>query len=164
MNILKAGYDGVSIIDPRKKMGEEGQCIKLKVDNPDFLEVVMRARIDGNEIRWYYRKIVTSNGTQAPVKVIITEIPPGHIQPWHTHENIHEISRVDEGQIWVIDAPETFSREEIVKRGIALSEGDMVVEDPGTRHTIANSSVKPALFTTIQVANIPIEQFNVDWK
>ena len=57
MNILKAGYDGVSIIDPRKKMGEEGQCIKLKVDNPDFLEVVMRARIDGNEIRWYYRKL-----------------------------------------------------------------------------------------------------------
>ena len=164
MNILKAGYDGVNIIDPQKKKGEDGQCIKLEGNNPDLLALVMHARKNGMEIRWYYRKIVTSNGIQVPAKVIITEIPSGHIQPWHLHQSIHEISRVDEGRIWAIDAPETMDREEIAKRGTVLSEGDMVIEDPGVRHTIANLSDEPAILTTVQVANIPFEQFNVDWK
>jgi quercetin dioxygenase-like cupin family protein len=164
LNILKAGYEGVAIIDSKKKAGEEGQFVSIAKDNPDLLTIVMAARMDGKEIRWYYRNLVTYQGKKVPARMIITEIPSGHIQPWHTHESIHELSVVYEGQIVNVEAPETMDLDEIAKRGTILNKGDMVIEDPGVRHTIANPFPSRAVFSTVQVANIPIDQFNIDWK
>jgi quercetin dioxygenase-like cupin family protein len=134
----------------------------LKGDDPGLERAVEQARIEGKEIRWYYRNLVTSDGKEVPARVIVTEIPSGHIQPWHLHESIHELSLVEQGQIINVDEPETQDRSEILKRGKFLGQGDMVVETPKVRHTIANFSEKFATFVTIQVANVG--PFKIDWK
>jgi quercetin dioxygenase-like cupin family protein len=164
MKIYKIGSEGIAIIDPHKKMGEKGQYNFFKEDQISE-EIISQARKDGLEIRYYNRNIKTVNGEMVPIKIIVTEIPPGHVQPFHTHQKIHEATTVIEGSITVIDSNEikTEDKKRIENEGVVLNKWETVVEDPEIRHTVANLSQKYATMYTIQSARIPFEEFKEDW-
>lgn len=166
MLIIKKGLNGIAIIDPKKKFGEAGQYVSYQGNESNLFEEIALAKVASKEVRYYYKKIQTNSGENIPCQIIVTEIPPRHVQPFHTHETLHEISVVDEGSILVIDSNslgETDTKE-ILKNGVILHEQDVVIEDPGIRHTVMNHTERYARFTTIQAARIPIEQFPADWK
>lgn len=136
----------IAVIDPTKKYGEEGQ----------------------------YR---THTGTRAELgailesQTILTWIPPGHVQPFHTHHTLHEKTVVVEGEIVAIDS-ESLTEDEC--KGMSLFDldrfgakivraGQMVIEGPGARHTVANKSDYYAFMVTEQTARIPLNEFPHDW-
>lgn len=165
--VPKGSLGGIAIIDPTKKQGETGQYVALKGSQAELAEAVAVARVLNKEIRYYFKDVASANGEKLPAKIVITEIPPGHVQPFHAHDTVHEVSTVDEGEIVAIES-DTLEESEvnfIREQGTALREGDMMVADPGKKHTIANLSKAYARFTTIQVArDIPYEQFSADWR
>ena len=164
MKIFKKGSEGIAIIDPNKSFGEEGQYVSYGPDT-DFESIVKEERVKGKEIRYYSKHIDTSDGEVLPIKLIITEIPPGHIQPFHTHEKIHEATTVIAGKIVAIDSErlETKNQEEIFSKGTSLEEDETIVEDPNIRHTVANFGEQYAVIYTIQAARIPFSNFESDW-
>lgn len=166
MQALKKGHSGVAVIDPKKRHGEAGQYVKYAPDDPTLATVVSVARSAGCEVRYYFSDVKTIAGEEIPLKIIVTEIPPGHVQPFHTHETVHEVSVVDEGTITEIES-DTLEEVDVVaikKAGTKLSVGEMVVEEPGKRHTIANFTGEYAKFTTTQSARMQREKFAADWK
>lgn len=165
MVIIRQDLAFIAIIDPKKKHKEDGQYVLYKGADPDRFKIIAAAKEAKKEIRYYYKELATSNGEKIPCQIIITEIPPKHVQPFHTHLSIHEINVVNEGSVMAIDSP--ISKEDdpaIFTQGIILNEGDGVTEDTGKRHTIANHTDQYAIFTTTQVARMDIEQFPADWK
>lgn len=167
MMIVRKGLLEVAIIDPEKKVGEDGQRLIFRSGNPELEKVVITAKIKGREIRYYYKDLTTMNGEVLPCKIVVTEIPGGHVQPFHSHEKIHECSIVNEGSIIVIDDDGLLEddKDRIRQKGIVLNAGDMVIEDPNIRHTIMNHTDVYARFTTTQVARgMLFEKFEGDWK
>lgn len=156
------GAQSIAVIDPSKKRGEDGQYTKYPQADDSIIE---QARDNNCEIRWYYTELATGQGETVPLKVIITEIPAGHVQPFHTHENIHEFSVVLKGRITVIDSVDLVEEDkaDIKDNGTVLNGGDAVVESPGVRHTVANFSDEPAVFITHQTIRTDAE-FEPDWK
>ncbi|HEY9585354.1 MAG TPA: cupin domain-containing protein [Candidatus Paceibacterota bacterium] len=166
MQILKKGHSGVAVIDPKKRAGEPGQYVKWGADDPDLALVLSAARSAGCEIRYYFNDVKTIAGEVIPLKIVVTEIPPGHVQPFHIHETVHEVSVVNEGTITEIesDVLEESDVAVLKKAGTKLSAGDTVVDEPEKRHTIANFTRKYAKFTTTQSARMAREKFSSDWK
>ncbi len=168
MIIIKGDLLEVAVIDFSKKYGEPGQYIKHSGQDKgiDLIKVISVARLAGKEIRYYYQDLTTSNGEKIPAKVIITETPPGFVQPFHVHDKIHEITRIDQGELFVIESEilKESDLEEIKKQGQTLEVGDMVIEDPGVRHTHLNISDKWTVTTTVQTAKKEFEDFAGDWK
>ncbi len=164
--VPKGSMGGIALIDPKKKQGEQGQYVLLKGSRTELAEAVAAARLLGKEVRYYFKDVVCVNGEKMPAKVVITEIPPGHVQPFHAHDTVHEVSTVDEGEVIAVES-ETLTEDDaysIKKQGVRLYEGDMMVADPGKKHTIANLSDVYARFTTVQVARVPYEEFSADWR
>jgi quercetin dioxygenase-like cupin family protein len=159
------GAQSIAVIDPAKKRGEDGQYTKYMSSETDIATIIELARAKGCEIRWYYTELATGQGEAIPLKIIITEIPAGHVQPFHTHENIHEVSVVLKGQITVIDSEDLVEEDQadIKGNGTILNREDVVIESPGFRHTVANFSDQPATFITHQTIRTDAE-FVPDWK
>jgi len=165
MKIIRKGLE-VAIINPKKKIGEPGQYQSFKSGGTETAKAVAAAKMTGCEIRSYYKDLITLNGEVVPAKVIVTEIPPGHIQPFHTHDNVHEITVVDEGSIMAVDSNDLKEedRAKLLEIGTVLEQGDMVIEDPNVRHTVLNHTGHYATLTTVQVSRIKVEEFSADWK
>ena len=166
MLIIKKNLLSIAVIDPLKKVGEPGQYVKYSGKETDFAKIILIARFAKKEIRYYYNDLITNGGEAIPAKVIITEVPPGHIQPFHTHDKVYELTVINEGKLTVIDsqALQENDIEEIMRQGESIEKGDMIIEDPGIRHTVMNQTDTYVVMTTIQVARIPFEQFSADWK
>lgn len=155
----------IAIIDPSKKVGEKGQYVPYSGKETNLISQILAARLTGKEIRYYYQDLVTTNGEVIPMKMIITEMPPGHVQPFHAHENVHEVTVINKGKMIAIES-ETLQEDNLeeIKKGELLKEGDMVIEDPKVRHTHMNPSNEYTVTTTIQAARVPFEQFSADWQ
>lgn len=166
MQILKRGHSGIAVIDPKKRPGERGQYVKYAANDPDLAIILSSARSAGYEIRYYFSDVKTIAGEVIPLRIVVTEIPPGHVQPFHAHETVHEVSVVNEGTITEIesDVLEETDFAALKRAGTKLLAGDTVVEEPGKRHTIANFTGKYAKFTTTQSARMQREKFASDWK
>lgn len=162
----------IAIIDPRKNYGEPGQYTKHTGNFVEIARLAEEAKCVGMEVRWYYQGIKTADSEAVGSQTIITWIPPGHVQPFHTHHQIHEYTVVMEGVIVAIDSPvlterdcRVMSVDELLTVGARfVHQGHMVVEGPGTRHTVMNKSEAPALLVTIQTARMPIDSFPGDWS
>lgn len=173
MKILRKGFQGIAVIDPSKAYGEDGQYESYPGNHLDLETVITKARSINHEIRYYYKNLIAGDGEPIASQVIVTEIPPLHVQPFHTHEQLHEMTIVNEGLIAAIDH-ETMTEEEARQLMLhrvnitplleVLGVGDMVVEDPGIRHTIMNPVDRAyAKIVTVQTARIPLEEFPHDW-
>jgi hypothetical protein len=167
MKIRHPGFVSFAVIDPSKKINEEGQYKKftvLEVDN--FLDIIADAREKNFEIRYHYNDVKNNEGGTVPVKFIITEIPPGHIQPFHTHNNCYEITVVDCGEVYYVedDVLDVTDTQGVKKVARLLRERDMVFDDEAKRHTVANFSDKYARLLTTQTPRPYSKDFVPDWS
>lgn len=162
--ILRKKFLGIAIIDYGKRFKEKGQYVFHKGGQKDLEKKIAAARKENKEIRYYYKDLRTSSGEALPCQIVVSEIPPGSVQLWHVHEDIHEAIIVNEGRVIAVDATETVDILKIRERGVVLEKGDMVVQDPGVRHTICNDTGEYVVMTATQVKRIPVEKFTVDRK
>lgn len=167
MNIVPGGNPlKIAIINPKKAYGDDGQYVSCEGSTEEMIRQAANARAEGCEIRWYYKGLETQNGEAIASQIIVTEIPSGHTQPFHTHHTLHEMTLVLAGQIVAIDSDtltEQSSRDELARTGKLIGIMEMVIEGPGTRHTIANFGDTYAQLVTVQSARIPLEEFPQDW-
>jgi len=160
------GKAKIAVIDPAKAFGEAGQYVTNEGDISDLQELALLAKGVGKEIRWYFRNLDTADGEMVATQVIVTEIPPGHVQPFHTHETLHEATLVLVGSICAIDSDKLHEHDDeqgLKAAGVTLGPMQMVIEGPGTRHTIMNVGQEYALLVTTQTARIPLTEFPHDW-
>ena len=166
MKVIRQFAQGIALIDPLKKVGEEGQYRRLPADYDGLEAVVTAARVAGLEIRHYYKNLATEAGEVVSSQLIITELPPGHVQPFHTHLKLHEMTIVHEGRIVNIESAtlQETDLDDIREYGVWLNSGDLVIEEPGKRHTQMNPGTVYAVTYTVQTARIPLEEFPADWN
>lgn len=81
--------------------------------------------------------------------MVITEIPPGHIQNEHKHEFLLDVIYVLEGQIQVYQRSDGQLCEE------TLGAGDIVCFSPPKFHNVANKCQAVARTLTLKVAQDP---------
>jgi quercetin dioxygenase-like cupin family protein len=164
---IPEGYPNkLAIIDPQKAVGEDGQYRAHTGAFEDMWKTAETARALGMEIRWYYDQGI---GTAAP-RIIITEIPAGHIQPFHHHEATLETTLVVSGEIIAVESDTLTEQQcrlmgydEMLKLGRRLGPQQMVVAMPDVRHTILNKTERGAVLVTIQTATSPRDSFSSDW-
>ncbi len=166
MKISQPGFVKVAIINPKKEYGEKDQYRSFPASFKNLSGVLNLAKKNFFEIRHDYYDI-KADKERLPYRVIITEIPPGHVQPFHLHKNLHEMTIVTEGEIFYIES-ESFSESEknklvFKKKGKKMKTGDLVVDDKGKRHTVANFSKKYAKMITIQSARKNVDIVSADW-
>lgn len=166
MQILHKESLEVAVIDPRKKVGEEGQYMRYRGDYPDLDRILDHARANNLEIRRYVENIAARDGGIVPLKYVLTEVPPMHVQPFHSHTNVDEINLVNAGEIYFIES-ETLSEcdiEQIREQGTLLYSGDVVVSEAEKRHTVANLSDTYAFLIGTISAKDSVLEFRPDWK
>jgi quercetin dioxygenase-like cupin family protein len=78
-------------------------------------------------------------------KMVVTHIPPGHIQNEHRHDRLSEITLVLRGTIRVAE------RSNGHQVGEELGEGDMVVFSPGTFHNVENATSSISTTLTLKM-------------
>lgn len=167
MKITSPGFVSFAIIDTSKKVHEDGQYKKFFVsETSDFHSVIESARQKNFEIRYHYMNVKNNEGGFVPFKMIVTEIPPGHIQPFHVHKNCYEITVVQHGEVSYIE-DEFLGNEDVqdIKRiSKILREGDMVFDDNSKRHTVANFSDVYVKVLTMQTPKPYTQDFAPDWN
>lgn len=166
MQILQKETLEVAIIDPRKELGEEGQYVRYKGNHPHLGQILDDARARGLEIRRYVENIAGRGGGIVPLKYVLTEVPPMHVQPFHSHTNVDEINLVNAGEVYFIES-ETLSErdvEQIREHGTLLRAGDAVVSEAEKRHTVANLSSAYAFLIGTISAKDSVSEFRPDWK
>lgn len=166
MRILRKEVLEVAIIDPKKAIGEEGQYVRYREDNPDLDKILESARTSGFEIRRYVENITAADGGVIPLKYVLTEVPPMHVQPFHRHDNVDEINLISGGEIYFIESESLTERNigQLPKQGILLRSGDVVISERGKRHTVANLSSEYAYLIGTISANGSVSEFKPDWK
>lgn len=165
MHILRKDILEVAIIDPQKALGEDGQYARYRGDHPNLDIILNRARTAGMEIRRYVENIAAPAGGVIPLKYVITEVPPGHVQPFHSHTNVDEINLVNTGEVYFIES-ETIGESDIDsirEQGILLRSGDVVLSEPEKRHTVANLSGEYAHLIGTISAKGSVSEFRPDW-
>lgn len=167
MRITSPGFVSFAIIDPSKKIQQDGQYKKFFVaETGDFQAIIDDARKNNFEIRYHFTDNKNNEGGVVPVKLIITEIPPGHVQPFHVHKNCYEITVVERGEVSYIE-DDSLSNEdvqEIKNTSKVLRTGDMVFDDNGKRHTVANFSDTYVKVITTQTPRPYAQAFMPDWS
>ena len=167
MKITHPGFVSFAVIDPSKEIQEEGQYTPYVVSETNDIDSIIRSAREKNfEVRYHYKDIKNNEGGSVPVKLIITEIPPGYVQPFHVHKNCYEITIVEQGEVSYIE-DDSLAREDICgikEASKILDEGDMVFDDEGKRHTVANFSSAYAKVITTQTPKPYSSDFNPDWK
>lgn len=166
MQIIRKETLEVAIIDPKKKVGEEGQYVRYQGNHPDIEQVLVRARTDGKEIRRYVEHIVAEDGGIVPVKYVTVEVPPRYVQPFHSHTNVDEIDLISSGELYFIenDSLTEHDIDHIRELGMRLQPGDVVVTSPGKRHTVANLSDTYAFIIGAISSKESVPEFQPDWK
>ncbi|MDD3531272.1 MAG: cupin domain-containing protein [Candidatus Pacebacteria bacterium] len=167
MKISSPGFVSFAIIDPAKKMGEEGQYTKYTVSETDDIDThIGEARRNNFEIRYHYVDIRNNEGGTVPMKLIRTEIPPRYVQPFHIHKNCYELTVVEQGEVSYLedDLLEREDIERIQKISRILREGDMVFDNEGKRHTVANISDAYVRVLTVQTPKPYTQDFIPDWQ
>lgn len=165
MHILRKEILEVAVIDPRKALGEEGQYARYPGGHPDLEAILDQARTAGMEIRRYVENIAAPTGGVIPLKYVITEVPPGHVQPFHSHTNVDEINLVNAGEVYFIES-ETLSESDtdaIREQGTLLRSGDVIISEPEKRHTVANLSDTYAYLIGTISAKDSVAMFRPDW-
>lgn len=161
----------VAIIDPVKKFGEAEQYVSIKWGVEGLDEVITAAIQAKKEIRYYYKGLEAENNEAVASQVIVTEIPPHHVQPFHSHKTLHEMTIVEKGTILAVDhesmeeseLQQLLSQGRVLNVGRLVSAGSMVIEGPGTRHTIVNPTKEYGRLYTIQTARMSLDKFPADW-
>ena len=166
MKITRPGFSKVAVIDTAKKYGDKGQYRLLSSSRKGLKRELTKAKKSKFEVRYDY-DLMKAGGKKLPFRFIITDIPPGHIQPFHKHKNLHELTIVLEGDILYIESDKLSesqsSRNKIKKTGMRLSVGDLVIDDKIKRHTVANFSKSYARMITIQSAKKKGANLIRDW-
>ena len=110
------------------------------------------------ETRLYYESAAQG------FRVVVTTIPPGHVQNEHRHEYLLDIIYVLEGHVQVSQCTDGILLEE------TLGEGDMVCFSPPVFHNVANKGTEPARTLTLKmIADVSISPaeleklFKTDW-
>lgn len=155
----------IALIDPKKKFGESGQFNRIEGDTLTLAIEAGKARALGLEIRWYYKDLKSGDEAIAS-QIIVTETPPGHIQPFHTHHTLHEFSVVHSGCLLLIESDTLTEEDEEALRaqGTLLHPGGMVIQEAGIRHTVMNPEIASyCVFSTVQTARVGIAEFPKDW-
>jgi len=166
MHILRKETLEVAIIDPKKKIGEEGQYIRYRGDHPNLEQILTDARAGNKEIRQYVENIEAEEGGIIPLKYVITEVPPEHVQPFHSHTNVDEINLINAGEVYFIES-ETLTEqdvESIREQGTLLRSGDAVISSSDKRHTVANLSGAYAFLIGTISAKESAAEFKPDWR
>ncbi|TSC54581.1 MAG: hypothetical protein LiPW30_47 [Parcubacteria group bacterium LiPW_30] len=166
MKITHPGFSKAAVIDTTKKYGEKGQYKLFSSSSFGLKNILVNAKKKNFEVRHDY-DLIKVMGKKLPFRFIVTDIPPRHIQPFHTHKSLHEITIVISGEIFYIESNKlseiNTSKSEIKKNGTKLVEGDLVIDDKIKRHTIANFSKKYARMITIQSAKKTGINLVTDW-
>ncbi|MCR4276212.1 MAG: cupin domain-containing protein [Candidatus Parcubacteria bacterium] len=166
MHIFRKEALEAAVIDPQKRVDEEGQYIRYRGDYPNLERILTQARADNMEIRRYVENIVAEDGGVIPLKYVITEVPPGHVQPFHSHTNVDEINLISAGEVYFIES-ETLTEQDvgsIREQGTLLRSGDAVVSSSDKRHTVANLSGAYALLIGTISAKESAAEFKPDWR
>lgn len=169
MLVIRKSDLRIAVVDHKKTFGEKDQYTAYDSEKVDIGKITEEARMVGKEVRYYYQNLVTENAESIPAELIMWEIPPGNIQPFHYHDNVHEFTVVIEGTLMNIES-KTFTEdddiEKIMEQGIILEKGDMVIETPGVRHTMLNPSDQWTKAVTIKINRIEGEsrELSSDWK
>lgn len=156
----------VAIIDPALRHGEPGQYVAIEETGAELLVAVARARFEEKEIRYYYKELDTEHGEKVMSQIIITEMPPGHVQPFHTHHTLHEIIYVQSGCVVAVETDDLSESDsdKIREQGTLMYPGAMMINEPGGRHTMMNPDVGSwAVTVCVQTARIPLDAFPADW-
>ncbi len=161
----------LALINPKKAYGEEGQYLRLEGTPVNLLRRARSAKDGGFEIRLYYEGLVADGDEPIASKVIETWIPPGHVQPFHTHHTLHEMTIVLEGEIIAVDSDsmtEADLKASLVEsgpypHGEVIGDHQMIIEGPGARHTIVNATSAYAKLITVQTARMGLDEFPSDW-
>jgi len=110
------------------------------------------------ERRWHY------GSAGQGFRIVITEIPPGHVQNEHRHDHLFDVVYVVEGEVHISQRCAGVLREE------ALRAGDIACFEPPEFHNMANKSSAIARTLTLKVpkdSTIPLEVlvkvFENDW-
>ncbi|MEK7515504.1 MAG: cupin domain-containing protein [Patescibacteria group bacterium] len=166
MKITHPGFSKAAIIDTTKKYGDKGQYRLLSSSKKNLKTALKDAKKNQHEVRYDY-DMMKAGGKKLPFRFIITDIPPGHIQPFHSHKNLHELTIVLGGEILYIESDKLSesksARKEMKKIGVKLSVGDLVIDDKIKRHTVANYSKSYARMITIQSAKKEGANLVTDW-
>ena len=90
------------------------------------------------------------------LRVVITDIPAGHVENEHRHDRLGEAIWVLAGEveIWERDADGVTTE--------TIGEGDLVVFSPGRFHNVANRSTMPARMLTVKFA-VPLDIETTDF-
>lgn len=167
MKITSPGFISFAVIDPSKRVQEDGQYTRYIVSETDDMNsIIDDARKKNFEIRYHYMNIKNNEGGTVPVKLIRTEVPPGYVQPFHIHKNCYEITVVEQGEVFYAE-DDSLNRDdiqEVRKISEVLKEGDMVFDDSGKRHTVANFSTVYAKTMTTQTPKPYNQDFTPDWE
>ena len=167
----KGGLMAMAVIDPGKVQGEEGQYVKHEGVLSSLMCLAYEAKEQGKEVRFYYQGLIADGEEPVASKVIETWIPAGHVQPFHTHHTVHEMTLVMEGAILTVDSDtlsedalkELVGTDALLTHGDVVGEHEMIIEGPGTRHTIVNHTDGYAVLVTVQTARMDIDKFSSDW-
>lgn len=167
----RGGVMALALINPKKAYGEAGQYQRFEGTPADLLKHAESARNGGFEVRLYYEGLVADGEEPVASKIIETWIPPGHVQPFHTHHTVHEMTLVIEGEIVTIDSDSlteadvkaALAEGRLLRYGTVVGDHCMVIEGPGTRHTIVNASPVFAKLITVQTARMHLSAFPADW-
>jgi len=157
----------VGIINPSKRVGDTGQYTLLEGTLEELDGRLILARKHGFEIRWYYKNAMTYEGEIILSQLSMTEIPPGHVQPFHTHHTINETILVIQGSIMAIDSDELDESdlEKLLRNSVRVNQYQSVIQGPGQRHTIFNPFDKYASFIASQTARLPEGvELSADWS
>lgn len=109
------------------------------------MEILRKDEVPSNyingssEVRWYYESPV------APFRVVVTNVPSGHVQNEHRHKYLTEIVYVTQGRVDVSERRNGSVTE------VTLGPGDMVCFSPPHFHNMANRSAESATTVTIKL-------------
>lgn len=166
MKITHPGFSKAAVIDTTKKYGDKGQYHLLSASKKNLKNDLKQAKKNKYEVRYDY-DLIKAAGKKLPFRFIVTDIPPGHVQPFHKHKDSHELTIVLDGSVSYIESGELSeiisSRSDLKKKGKKLSIGDLVIDDANRRHTIANFSDSYARMITIQYAKKKGTDLIRDW-
>src|SRR3990167_10817466 len=105
MKITQPGFSKAAVIDTTKKYGDKDQYSLFSASKKDLKNDLKQAKKNKYEVRYDY-DLIKAAGKKLPFRFIITDIPPGHTQPFHTHKNLHELTIVLEGTVFYIESNE----------------------------------------------------------
>ena len=134
--------------------------------NPKIEEILKNARNKKFEIRSYVGNIASEDGGAVPLKYVITEVPPMHVQPFHSHTSVDEINLISKGEVYFIESDTLTEKDKgsIKEQGTLIRAGDAVVSKSGVRHTVANLSPEYALIIGTISAKNSVPEFKPDWR